>query len=187
MSNRDIPFESRHIKNNLKTLLSVSEKGGLKSYIRFCTDDYKENDKYSFDDDITVSVASKLIKDGKLKTRLAKSKEAQQARTKEKAEVFTPSWICEYMVNSCIVGNKNMREEETNKAVNNLIYEADWTKEKYYSFINKRWMEACCGEAPYMVSRYDTTTGEDIDIYDRIGFLDRKMQLISRYRQNFDE
>ena len=42
-------------------------------------------------------------------------------------------------------------------------------------------MEITCGEAPYLVSRYDTTTGDDIDIKDRIGLLDRKLHLISKH------
>ena len=42
-----------------------------------------------------------------------------------------------------------------------------------------RWMEYCCGEAPFIVSRYDTTTGEPIPIESRIGFLDRKLRIVS--------
>ena len=40
-------------------------------------------------------------------------------------------------------------------------------------------MEITCGEAPYLVSRYDTTTGEPIPIGRRIGLLDRKMRVIN--------
>ena len=41
-------------------------------------------------------------------------------------------------------------------------------------------MEITCGEAPYLVSRYDTTTGEPIPIGRRIGLLDRKLCVINR-------
>ncbi len=52
---------------------------------------------------------------------------------------------------------------------------------------NKTWrdyvravrMEMTCGEAPYLVSRYDTTTGEIIPLPYRIGMLDRKLRVIS--------
>ena len=40
-------------------------------------------------------------------------------------------------------------------------------------------MEMTCGEAPYLVSRYDATTGEPIPLQERIGLLDRKLRVIS--------
>jgi hypothetical protein len=36
-----------------------------------------------------------------------------------------------------------------------------------------------CGEAPYITSRYDTTTGDFIPIENRIGFLDRKLRVVN--------
>ena len=40
-------------------------------------------------------------------------------------------------------------------------------------------MEMTCGEAPYLASRYDTTTGEPIPLQQRIGLLDRKLRIVS--------
>ena len=40
-------------------------------------------------------------------------------------------------------------------------------------------MEITCGEAPYLVSRYDTTTGSLIPVYERIGLFDRKMRIVN--------
>ena len=40
-------------------------------------------------------------------------------------------------------------------------------------------LEITCGEAPYLVSRYDTVTGEIIPIHQRIGLLDRKLRVIN--------
>ncbi len=40
-------------------------------------------------------------------------------------------------------------------------------------------MEMTCGEAPYLVSRYDTTTGEEIPLEQRVGLLDRKLRVVS--------
>ena len=40
-------------------------------------------------------------------------------------------------------------------------------------------MEITCGEAPYITSRYDTTTGEFIPVERRIGMLDGKLRVIS--------
>ena len=44
----------------------------------------------------------------------------------------------------------------------------------WMDYIDSRRLEITCGEAPYLVSRYDTTTGEEIPIENRIGILDRK-------------
>ena len=46
-------------------------------------------------------------------------------------------------------------------------------------YIDSRRLEITCGEAPYLVSRYDTTTGEEIPIENRIGILDRKLRIIN--------
>ena len=40
-------------------------------------------------------------------------------------------------------------------------------------------LEISCGEAPYLVSRYDTVMGETIPISQRIGLLDRKLRVVS--------
>ena len=40
-------------------------------------------------------------------------------------------------------------------------------------------LEITCGEAPYIVSRYDNTTGAVIPLSDRIGLLDRKLRVVS--------
>lgn len=63
-----------------------------------------------------------------------------------------------------------------------------WTSTKKVVFDdNKTWveyvenirLEVCCGEAPYLVSRYDTVSGELIKNNDRIGILDRKFRVIN--------
>lgn len=99
-----------------------------------------------------------------IKPRVIKEKEEQKNRTKDKAEVFTPTWMCKVQ----------------NDQIDELWYKthkkSDW---KSYVLANR--MEITCGEAPYLVSRYDTTTGEAIEsVWDRIGLLDRKLQLISK-------
>ena len=45
--------------------------------------------------------------------------------------------------------------------------------------VNSNSLEITCGEAPYIVSRYDATTGEIIPIEKRIGILDRKLRVIN--------
>ena len=45
-------------------------------------------------------------------------------------------------------------------------------------------LEISCGEAPYLVSRYDSVTGKTIKIKNRIGLLDRKLRIVS---ENIEE
>lgn len=39
-------------------------------------------------------------------------------------------------------------------------------------FILTKWLEITCGEAPYMVNRYDMNTGDIIALKNRTGFID---------------
>lgn len=94
-----------------------------------------------------------------IQPRSQKSKSEQQDRTKVRAEVFTPAWL---------VKKQNDYIEDELKALD------------FESYIDTKWLEISCGEAPYMVSRYDTVTGQEIPLEKRVGFVDRKLQRINR-------
>ena len=49
--------------------------------------------------------------------------------------------------------------------------------------MNSRRLEITCGEAPYLVSRYDVETGEAIPIWERVGMLDRKLRVVGENTQ----
>ena len=118
-----------------------------------------------------------------IKPRIAKALEEQTKRTKDKAEVFTPSWVCNEqnnLIDEAWFGKKNVFN-----IANNQTWEAtkeritfpknkDWTK-----YVDERRLEITCGEAPYLVSRYDTVTGKEIPIEQRIGLLDRKLRIVN--------
>ena len=55
----------------------------------------------------------------------------------------------------------------------------DWKQ-----YVKLQRLEMACGEAPYLVSRYDVTTGEIIPVQDRIGLLDRKFKLINQFTKS---
>jgi len=130
--------------------------------ILWCTDNYYQyGEKYLMDQEIKIELITG--KNGDIiKPRTEKSIAEQKQRVKSKAEVFTPSWVC--------------------KEQNDLIDEA-WQSE------NKTWqdyvvdirMEITCGEAPYLVSRYDMITGQPIELPNRVGLLDRKLKKISEH------
>ncbi len=120
--------------------------------------------------------------------RVHKDKILQLSRSKEMAEVFTPSWICNAQ-NNLIDNSWFGKDDVFNKEIllKNGTKSWETTKEKIVFPKGKTWqdyvrdtrLEISCGEAPYLVSRYDTTTGEFIKIEDRIGLLDRKLRVVN--------
>ena len=49
----------------------------------------------------------------------------------------------------------------------------------WQKYVDANRMEISCGEAPYLVSRYDAATGNMIPLQDRIGLLDRKLRIVN--------
>ena len=96
----------------------------------------------------------------KIEPRFMKSKERRARRTKERAEVFTPPDVC--------------------KLQNDLILK-HWIDLPLEQFIDAKFLEITCGEAPYLVSRYNVVDGTPIELDDRVGLLDRKLQSINRH------
>ena len=94
-----------------------------------------------------------------IRPRVLKSKENQIDRSKDMAEVFTPSWIC--------------------NAQNNLVDDALPNNMSWQDYVRLTCLEITCGEAPYLVSRYDAATGEQIPLEKRIGLLDRKLRVVN--------
>lgn len=88
--------------------------------------------------------------------RYMKASLDQKRRTKDKAEVFTPVSVVKKM-------------NDTFDTNYNDIYE---------EYINRRVLEATCGEAPFLTSRYDASSGQQILCGERVGLLDRKLQRI---------
>lgn len=118
-----------------------------------------------------------------IQPRILKTKENQGNRTKEKAEVFTPSWICNAQNNlvdkAWFERDKvfNIEKEKTWEATTEQI---EFPKGKTWkTYVDENRLEITCGEAPYLVSRYDTVTGEPIELESRIGMLDRKMRIVN--------
>ena len=118
-----------------------------------------------------------------IRPRVKKDKELQLSRIRDMAEVFTPSWICNVQNNLIDTAwfNRenvfNIEHGETWETVKTRITFPEGKTWKDYVRANR--MEITCGEAPYITSRYDTTTGEFIPVESRIGLLDRKMRVIN--------
>ncbi len=107
-----------------------------------------------------------------IQPRISKSKEEQKIRTKEKAEVFTPKRI-----------------------VQEMNQQADWksghwpvTKENWKQYVSELRLEITCGEAPFIVGRYNAYNGKKVyKLSDRVGFLDKKLQKVSEFAETKEE
>ncbi|MBR2209225.1 MAG: Eco57I restriction-modification methylase domain-containing protein [Synergistaceae bacterium] len=133
----------------------------------------------NLEDENLISCRSKLLKDKfsekdifseneikNLKPRSKKSHDEQSQRTRQNAEVFTPAWLCEKMI------------DYFDEKVKDLSFE---------EYIDLSCIEIACGEAPFIVSRYDAVTGQEIKIENRVGLLDRKLKKINENIKSRDE
>ena len=126
-----------------------------------------------------------------LQPRVLKTQNEQQERTKAHAEVFTPAWVCNQMHNFCDeewFGRKNVfnrQEGHTWTATEEPIAFSENKTWKHY--VDSRRLEITCGEAPFIVSRYDAATGEEIPIPQRIGQLDRKLRVVNENTADEEE
>lgn len=156
--------------------------------IFWATDNYMElGDKYQFSSHIlTKSITGE---NGHIiMPRVKKDKDLQQSRVREMAEVFTPSWICNAqnnLIDSAWFENENVFNTEIHLENGSKTWEVNQNKITYPEgktwkhYVRDTRLEMACGEAPYLTSRYDTTTGEFIPIEKRIGLLDRKLRIIN--------
>lgn len=161
-----------------------------KNNIILATDRYGSEDFSIFPtDEITVNLLRNEAFD--LQPRVLKSKDEQTARTKNKAEVFTPSWICNKMNNHCDFewfGRGEIFNKEIEEGWKTNCKKIKFPKDKtWQEYIYSKRLEITCGEAPYIVSRYDVATGDIIDVADRIGILDRKIRVINENVDNEEE
>lgn len=156
--------------------------------IFWATDNYDHlGDSYQFL--APISTESITGSNGKvIMPRVLKNKILQRTRIKEMAEVYTPSWVCNEQINSIDnswFNKKNVFNKQVVTDDGIMIWKVnknkiEFPKDKTWrNYVNDIRLEVSCGEAPYLTSRYDTTTGEYIHVSDRIGFLDRKLRVIN--------
>lgn len=128
-----------------------------------------------------------------IRPRVQKTKERQTSRTKMKAEIFTPSWVCNIQNNitdESWFGRKGVFNTED---VDNMTWEVNTEPivfsegKTWQDYVSARRIEITCGEAPYLASRYDTTSGKLIAIENRIGLLDRKLRVVGENTSTPDE
>ena len=153
--------------------------------IVWATDSYADRGpEYAPDAEITIDALIKLGKD--FCPRVLKQDSERRKRSKERAEVFTPSWVCAYMNDFCDqdwLGRKKpiftKKTERGYEVQERKVFFGTKKRKSWKRYVDSRRLEITCGEAPFIVSRYDAATGEKLAIQDRIGVLDRKLRVIA--------
>lgn len=165
-----------------------------KRNIIFATDAYKSE---KLDAGKTTEITSALLfglDTLSIQPRVLKSQAEQAERTKKKAEVFTPAWICNRMNNHCDeewFGRKDVFNKEVDTEDGKHIWvitegRIEFPKKKRWQrYVDSKRLEITCGEAPYIVSRYDAATGNMIPLHERIGILDRKMRIVNENTEDY--
>ena len=171
--------------------LLLQDKSTKKNII-WATDTYEELGE-GFTDKAQINAHSLLQRTDLIRPRIQKSQEAQEQRTRKKAEVFTPAWLCNRMNNYCDddwFGRSDVFNVEN--------ADHTWTvsegkiefpkKKQWQNYLDSRRLEITCGEAPYLASRYDVATGEQIvPPIRRIGILDRKLRVVNENTDTYAE
>ena len=144
----------------------------------------------SFNSQITNDILNTI----KLCPRYLKSKSIKKERKKNKAEVFTPTWLCNHMINLYDemwfdkkdvfnIGNDDSKSwGKTDRVI--FPNEKNITWKDYIDLVC---LEMTCGEAPFLTSRYDTVCGETIALETRIGILDRKLRVVNENITGYNE
>lgn len=159
--------------------------------ILWATDNYADRGP-AYQSNCEITVDSITHRNGSvIKPRTTKSKREQKYRVRDKAEVFTPSWVCNAqnnLVDSAWFGRENVFNIENDQTWTATTDKIEFPEGKtWQDYIKANRLEISCGEAPYLVSRYDTVTGKWIDVNDRIGILDRKIRVINENVEHEDE
>lgn len=175
-------FDSRYPTRVLETLLKNRTTG---RNIIWADNEYEAlGTGYMGDDEITVEKITGLSS-GVIKPRIAKERERQSQRTKTRAEVFTPSWLVNRMNNDLDAtwfGTRSVFNVEVGSTWRTSAEPITFPRKKgrgWHAYVESPRLEITCGEAPFVCSRYDTVTGDALPVGERIGFLDRKLRIVS--------
>lgn len=180
-------FAHRYSLSILETLLCDRTTG---RNIIWADNEYEAlGDGYMGDDEITVEkITGPNV--NVIRPRIAKAVEQQSLRTKSRAEVFSPAWLCNQMNNDLDevwFGRRDVFNTEavaddgakTWVSTNEPIAFPKSKGHGWHAYVEAPRLEITCGEAPFVCSRYDAVTGDEIPVGERIGFLDRKLRVVT--------
>ena len=163
----DIQENALRQSGSLLEILLSDHSNSPEANIIWATDSYEDlGQDFEFEKQILPDLVT-----GKhqnlIQPRASKSLVERRMRTKEKGEVFTPLKT---------VGKINRLAEKSGLP----------NKRNWQAYIRELRLEITCGEAPFIVTRYNPTahTGKLITLKNRVGFLDRKLRTVSRFCQD---
>ena len=153
--------------------------------IFWATHDYEALGKgYGYHDEITPESITGA--NGRIITpRMYKAEDVQAERKRNKAEIFTPSWIVNAQLNLVDEAwfgrespfNIEHSDHTWTPAEGRIAFGGEKGK-TWKDYVRDTRLEITCGEGPYLTSRYDATTGELIPIEKRVGIIDRKLRVV---------
>ena len=101
-----------------------------------------------------------------IKNRARKAMEQQSERTRKHAEVFTPLWVCKKMISyaDAMWFGKTDPFLDGDAPSKRVSFPK---RRKWQRYVDAKRLEITCGEAPYLVNRYDVSSGEILPIANR--------------------
>ena len=157
----------------------------MKRNIIWATGSYAALGEYYRDSGQITAIALQRMGKDSIQPRILKAQEEQLQRTRKHGEVQTPAWLCcrmnDYLDETWFERENvfNVQDGQTWVPVEGKIIFPKHRHSSWRQYIDSRRLEITCGEAPFIVSRYDAATGEAIPIERRIGLLDRKLRIVS--------
>ena len=186
----------QHLSPQLLALLLIDQTKTLHSSskpqnIFWANADYEMlGPKFAYDQPITPELITG--NNGQvIRPRVLKDQEEQNNRSRIMAEVYSPAWLCNQqnnLVDAEWFGRPNVFNfaEGTRwlSYSEHITFPQGKTWQDYVQAIR---LEVTCGEAPYLVSRYDMTSGSYIPVQERVGLLDRKLRVVSENTKTPEE
>lgn len=156
----------------------------MKRNVIWATGSYAALGEYYRDSGQITAIALQRMGKDSIQPRILKAQEEQQQRTRKHGEVQTPAWLCcrmnDYLDETWFERENvfTVQDGQTWTPAEGKIVFPKHRHSSWRQYIDSRRLEITCGEAPFIVSRYDAATGEAIPIERRIGLLDRKLRIV---------
>ena len=172
--------------------IAIKEDECANYHIIWATKDYAHLGAGYGEQDM-IQVEAVLDRQHVLLPRAMKERAVQRERTQQKAEVFTPAWVCNAqnnLIDEAWFGRRDVfnTTQEEGRRWQATKGKVEFPEERTWKdYVSEPRLEITCGEAPYIVSRYDAGTGEPIPIAQRIGLLDRKLRVVGENTENETE
>lgn len=164
------------------------------------TENYQCNGSgFGKEDQITEERITSTLKNI-IRPRALKDRDVQRQRSRDMAEVFTPAWVCNAqnnLVDEAWFGRpdvfNSVDKDDPHRWIateGKITFDEEPSAKSTRSwkdYVRDLRLEITCGEAPYLVSRYDAVSGNAMPLKDRVGLLDRKLRVVSENTESSSE